>query len=322
VISFRYHVVSLVAVLLALAAGIALGSGPLQRSETDGAGESTEADQLVAAEARADEAQEALTFSDSYALATAPGIVGARLANRAVTLVRRPGADDAAVTGLTEMVERAGGAVTARVELGERLLDVANRQLVAELATQMHASAEGVVQVPAGASGYERMGLLLAHAVAAKLPAGAPLDDTGDSILAGVSTADLVTTQGNIERRGSLVLAVSGEPYGTADQRTGSGSIVNSLLNALDQGSAGVVLAGPVGSAAPDGLVGALRSDPTNAGTVSSVDVADRVAGAVVAVLALVGEVDGIAGHYGTAAAADGAVPQPPAADPGTSAPE
>jgi hypothetical protein len=309
VISFRYHVVSLVAVLLALATGIVLGSGPLQRDDTAVGTETGDAEALAAAESRASAAEEGLAFGDSYAAATADPLVEGNLTGRAVTLVRLPGAEEAAVADIAGMVDRAGGTVTAQVTLGEKLLDVANRQLVAELATQMQRSARQAVQVPAGASGYERMGLLVGHAVASEVKDGDPVDGAGDSILAGVSTADLVTTQGNVERRGSLVLVVSGNPYGTADLRAGAGSIVNTMVTALDASSDGAVLAGPVSAAAEDGVVGTLRADPTAAGNVSSVDVADHVAGAVVAVLALAEQAAGNVGHYGSSAAADGAVP-------------
>lgn len=308
-ISFRYHVVSLVAVLLALATGILLGSGPLQREDAADGTETSAAESLAAAEARASLAEEQIAFGDSYATATADALIEGGLTDRAVTLIRLPGAEDTAVAQLTDMVDRAGGAVTARVTLGEELLDVSNRQLVAELATQMQRSARRSVPVPAGAGGYERMGLLVGHAVASETDGGDAVTDEGDSILAGVSTADLVTTQGRIERRGSLVLVVSGEPYGTADQRTGAGSIVNTMLNAFDTSSDGVVLAGPITSGADDGLVGALRADPVAATNVSSVDVADRVAGAVVTVLALAGEAAGTTGHFGSGSSADGAVP-------------
>jgi hypothetical protein len=207
------------------------------------------------------------------------------------------------------MVARGGGEVTAQVAVGEKLLDVANRQLVSELATQMHDSAQEDVEVPAGASGYERMALLLAHAVTTTRPAGRPVDDAGDGILAGVSSAELVTTRGDLDRRGSLVAVVAGDPYGTADTREGAGSILATLVSALDERSRGVVLAGPVAAAAEDGLVGAVRNDPTAARDVSTVDVVDRVAGAVVTTLALAAEDEGRAGHYGSALAGDGAVP-------------
>jgi hypothetical protein len=323
VISFRYHVVSLVAVLLALAAGIAVGSGPLQRSAADNEGGQERA--LRLARQQATEAEQELAFGDAYADATADRVVAGRLEGRAVTMVGLPGADEESVATVTDLVGRSGGAVTARVTVSEELLDVGNRQLVAELAAQMQREAADEVRVPEQADGYERMAQLLAHAVATTETAGAPVDDVGEGVLAGLSTAELAVTEGEIDRRGSLVVVVTGEPYGSADTQEGAGSILSTLVTAIDARSGGVVVAGPhthrepaesAAAAVADedngvsgGLVAAVRADPTAARAVSTVDVVDRAAGAVATVLAAAAESGGRAGHYGTAESPDGPVP-------------
>jgi hypothetical protein len=307
VITFRYHVVSLVAVLIALAIGIALGGGPLQRSSDDaGDGDS---DSLASTQARLDQVMDSAAFADSYADETADSVLRDAVDQRAVTLLTLPGADDADVTRLTAMVERAGGSVTARAAVGEKLLDVGNRQLVAELATQMTDSAGNGVDMPSDATGYDQMGVLLAHALVSGKAGGEPLDEAGESILAGLDTAELLSLTGDVDSRGSLVVVLAGEPYGSADDRDGAGSILASLASVLDERSDGLVLAGPVASSAEDGLVGTLRADPATADQLSTVDAVERTAGAVVVVLALEAEADGRSGHYGTGAAGDGAVP-------------
>jgi hypothetical protein len=308
VINFRYHVVSLVAVMLALAVGIALGGGPLQRTPDD-APAGGEVQTLASAQAELAQLEEGTAFADDYTDRTADGVLDQAVKDRAVTVLTLPGADDADVTQLTQMVDRAGGTVTAEAVLGEKLLDVGNRQLVSELASQMTASAEDDLGMPDDVSGYEQMSLLLAHALVSHKAAGDDVDGTGESTLAGLATADLLTVDGDVDSRGSLVLVVAGEPYGSADDREGAGSIVSTLLVALDEQSDGVVLAGPVASSAEDGLVGTVRADPTTADVVSTVDALERTAGAVVAVLALREEADGKSGHYGTSAAPDGALP-------------
>ena len=313
-ISFRYHVVSLVAVMLALAVGIALGGGPLQR----GAGGSDDGDSgqsLVDAQAEIAHLEEGTAFADAYAAATADGLLAKAVLDRAVTLVTLPGADDADVTRLTEMVDRAGGTVTLRAAVDEKFLDVGNRQLVSELASQMAATAGNDVAGAGEATGYEQMALLLARALASTKTQGEPIDDVGQSVLAGLDTADLLTVTGEGGQRGSLVLLVAGDPYGGADEREGAGSILSTTVSVLDERSDGVVLAGPVSSSVEDGLVGTVRADPTTAGVVSTVDAVERAAGAVVAVLALEAEAAGRSGHYGTSAAGDGALPRPSEAD-------
>jgi Copper transport outer membrane protein, MctB len=305
VISFRYHVVSLLAVLLALAVGIVVGSGPLQRSDDDGEGDGA----TGVAEAEVAELESRLAFYDEYARASTGALLGTGLEGRAVTLLLLPGATDAAATEVADAVAVAGGTVTARAALDQQLLDVGERQLVEQLAAQMADQAGNRVEIPGDAGGYERMGLLLAHALTSTAPGGQPVDGAGESVLAGLATAELVEVQDDLDRRGSLVLALGGPPYGSADEREGAGTIVATLLSAIDSRSDGVVLAGPLASAEEDGLVGALRRDPVAAAEVSTVDVAGTVGGAVVSVLALAGEGAGRSGHYGSDAAADGAVP-------------
>ena len=305
-ISFRYHVVSLLAVLLALAVGIAAGSGPLQRSDDD---DGDDAGSGATAGADVDELDGRLAFYDEYARASAGALLGTGLRNRAVTLLLLPGATDAEVTEVADAVATAGGSVTARAAVDEKLLDVGERQLVEQLASQMEEQVGNAVDVPSDASGYERMGLLLAHGLATTTPGGEPVDEAGESVLAGLDTAELVTVQGDLDRRGSLVLAVGGPPYGSADERQGAGTILTTLLAAVDGRSDGVVLAGPLASAEDDGLVGALRRDPVAAAEISTVDVADTAGGAVISVMALAGEAAGRSGHYGSEAAAGGAVP-------------
>lgn len=307
-ISFRYHVVSLVAVLLALAVGIVLGGGPLQRDEApvDEAGAPAE---LAAAEETVAAQDALLAFGDSYAERTAPVLLKDRLEGRAVTMVMLPSAEEEVAGRVAEMVNQAGGEVGAQVDVSADLLDVSNRQLVDELGTQMYDDARKDVEVPTGVSGYERFGRLLAYALGTTRDEGATLDRTAESILAAVSTAELVTTRGELDRRGSLVVVVAGSPQGNADQRSGAGSVLSALADALDDSTDGVVVVGPLAASAEDGLVAAVRTDAVAGSHVSTVDVADRVAGAVATVMALTEQADGESGHYGSPDATDGALP-------------
>ena len=317
-ISVRRHVVAWLAVLLALAIGVALGAGPLRLEESDAGSASSAAQSTGSDEAALRELDEGRAFSDAYAAATSRPLVRDALKNRAVTIVQLPGASATTVAHVTDMIEEAGGSVTAQVVLHEKLIDVGNRQLVDELAAQMEKSAQksdqksdqGAVDAGDDATGYERMGALLAHTIVTSKKRGDSVDDAGTDILAGASTAGLVTTPEDIQRRGSLVVAVAGDPFGSQDERAGAGSITATLLEALDRDSRGVVLVGPVASSGADGLIGQLQADPKAAKKISTVDGGDQVAGAVVTVLALQEQAHGGSGHYGSSAAPDGPMPR------------
>ena len=195
--------------------------------------------------------------------------------------------------------------------LGEKLLDVGNRQLVSELASQMAASAEDDLGMPDDVSGYEQMALLLAHALVSHKTAGDDARRDGGEHARRARHRRPAHGRPATSTAGAASCWWSrGSPTARADDREGAGSIVSTLLVGARRAAATASYwPGPVASSAEDGLVGTVRADPTTADVVSTVDAVERTAGAVVAVLALREEADGKSGHYGTSAAPDGALP-------------
>ena len=135
------------------------------------------------------------------------------------------------------------------------------------------------------------------------------MDDSANSILSGLSTADLMSPAGDLARRGSLVLVVSGPGPDDSDEREGSSAVVTALVDAMDDATDGVVVVGPIAAARGGGVVEAVRREVVTAQEVSTVDTLDRAAGQVVAILALAEQAGGDAGHYGSVDAADGVMP-------------
>ncbi|HEX5771027.1 MAG TPA: copper transporter [Nocardioidaceae bacterium] len=309
-ISFRYHIVSIVSVFLALAVGVALGGGPLKGEVDNTLVEQVEADRRAKADLRAQIAALGAgnAFSDDFATRVAPDLVGGSLEGRPVTLLVLPGAEETAITSLTELVEAAGGSVGGTIRAGDGLVDVGNKQLVDELGSQL---LDGVndVTVAEEAGTYERLGAILARAVATDEDGGAAVDDSANSILSGLSTADLMSPAGDQARRGSLVLVVSGPGPDDSDEREGSSAVVTALVDAMDEATDGVVVVGPIAAARAGGVVEAVRREVVTAQEVSTVDTLDRAAGQVVAILALAEQAGGEAGHYGSVDAADGVMP-------------
>jgi hypothetical protein len=310
VISFRYHIVSIVSVFLALAVGVALGGGPLKGEVDNTLVEQVEADRKAKADLRAQISAlgAANGFTDDYAAGTAPDLVGGALDGRAVTLLVLPGAEESAISSLTGLVETAGGSVGGTIRAGEGLLDVGNKQLVDELGSQL---LDGVndVTVPEDAGTYERLGAILARAVATDEDGGAPVDDAANSILSGLSTADLMSPAGDLNRRGSLVLVVSGAGSDDTDVREAASAVVTALVDAMDESTDGVVVAGPIAAARAGDVIDSVRREVVTAREVSTVDTLERVAGQVVSVMALAEQAAGGAGHYGSVDAADGVMP-------------
>ena len=113
VISFRYHIVSIVSVFLALAIGVALGGGPLKGEVDNTLVDQVKTDRQAKAdlEAQITGLRSSNTFTDEFATTVAPGLIGDTLQGRAVTLVVLPTAQQSDVTALKDLVGVAGGTV-------------------------------------------------------------------------------------------------------------------------------------------------------------------------------------------------------------------
>ena len=294
-ITLRHHLLTIVAVFLALAAGIVLGGGPLSDVGPTAATSSGEADAAPAAD------RTQTDYTESVVSALGPATVGGRLAERSVALVTVPGADEQVVTALTEQVTAAGGTVSARYDLSEDLVDPGQKSLVDTLGSQLLTQqAEG--DVAAEASTYDRIGQLLGLAVATKESGGQDVNGKARAIVDAVSGAGLMAEPGNVAQRSPLVLVVLGTDAGDE----GSDAILAGLTQGLAVQAGGVVVAGAT-SDGGEGQLGRLRADPASA-AVATLDGIDTAAGRVAAVLTLQRSLTTPGGAFG-ASGADGPVP-------------
>lgn len=294
-ITLRHHLLTIVAVFLALAAGIVLGGGPLSDVGPTAATSSGESDATPAG----DRAQ--TDYTESVVSALGPATVGGRLADRSVAVVTVPGADEQVVTALTEQVAAAGGTVSARYDLSEDIVDPGQKSLVDTLGSQLLTQqAEG--DVAAEASTYDRIGQLLGLAVATKEAEGQDVNGKARAIVDAVSGAGLMAKPGEVTQRSPLVLLVLGTDAGD----DGSDAILAGLAQGLAVQAGGVVVAG-VTSDGGEGQLGRLRADPASA-AVATLDGIDTAAGRVAAVLTLQRSLTTPGGAFG-ASGADGPVP-------------
>lgn len=309
-ITFRYHLLSLVAVLLALAAGIALGSGPLQGTVSQRLAAGSDQDKRSAATtgSQLQDRQAVEDFQDAFAATAAERLVPQQLDGRTVLLVALPGAAEETLDAVRQQVVDAGATITGQVEVRNSLLDPDERQLAEGVAEQVLDGAPGVPPV-GNLSSYGVVGTALGRAYLTARPTGDAVDDAARTIDTSFVEAGFLAEGEPVQRRASLALVVAGPPA-SADQTsvTGQDVLFSELVQAMDEVAGGVVVVGPVAAGDPGGLVAAVR-DGDAADTVSTVDTVDVSAGQVVAVLALAEQAAGRAGQYGTAAAADGAVP-------------
>lgn len=116
-VNFRYHLVSLIAVFLALTVGVVLGAGPLQT--TIGGGPEEDGQQTEELRAQLDESTQLTEEYEHFTDAVGAELLEGQLDDRSVAFVLLPGATPESVATLSETIQKAGGKVEGRVLLTE-----------------------------------------------------------------------------------------------------------------------------------------------------------------------------------------------------------
>ena len=341
-VDFRYHIVSIVAVFLALAVGIVLGAGPLKDVSDQGLRDSVSsfrAENNTLREQLTDSrAQTAVT--DQFTDQVAATLVAGRLPDAPVVLVVLPGADNDLTDRVSDLLEDSGAAVTGTVSIRDAWTGTdADSRFTGALATAAPSpnaagTGSGTATPSPTTSGDQaatRAAALLAEAVVG--PAGGrtgtatptprrspgPVAGVADvaqsgtvdgSVLQAFTRAGLVDTGSDLTDRAAVavVVAPAAPDQPTTATRTGVDRLTL-LVRALRAAGSGTVVAGPAAAAADGGVVQDVRADPAATSEVSTVDSIDRPAEAVAVVLALVEQVQGGVGDYGAVGTTDGALP-------------
>ncbi len=291
-INFRYHLVSIAAIFLALAAGVALGSGPLDDAKNI-VGDSNDASASV-------ESRDLAGFESAYAKKTGASLVAGKLKGQSVVVFTLPGARADQVKGVRNAMTSGGAKVTGEIALGSKLLDSASRQF-AEGVTQQ--AAKGVKGVATDGDSYLRIGSALGRAYLAKKPA--KVDAPASTISSAFAEGDLISPTRQPKELATIAVIVAGPEVGGDE---GQGDIVSQIAVGFDAQGVGVVLAGPSQSSEEGGYLDSLRSSDV-AGQISSIDVTDSAAGQLMTVLVAQREIGDTAGAFGTSRSADGAIP-------------
>ena len=315
-IDFRYHLVSLIAVFLAVALGIVIGTtqlnGPIL-ADLEGQVDALEQDKR----ALEDQTRTLQTQVDSGALfeeAVAPALVDGSLAGRSVVLVITD--EDVAAETVEEvsaLVGQAGGTVTGTVRLQPEYSDPATASSL-----QSYVTGSGLppgVTLPETDDTGQLVAGLLAAVLMKPAEAGAPAPDTAalSSVLAGLSALDVLTQESASVTPADYAVLLTAGAFPGEDAGARTDTLVD-LAVALDGAGSGAVVAGDAASAQATGLVGVIRADPEISAAVSTVDNADAAAGRISTVLALGREREGTSGKYGTGEDTQPVPPVQPAA--------
>jgi len=302
VIDFRYHLVSIVAVFLALAIGIVLGSTELQGNTIDVLRTSSNLlkNELDQSNAERNTATQQYNTGQTFITTAEPRLLANELPGHRIVLVTEPGASSSVITGITKAAKLAGATVTGEVAIQPKFNDLSGttQSSLSQINSDL-ASTDGTsLATPSNQQ-------TLNQQQAAQLIGTAILATTTAGETTGLSTADATTLLGAYAQAGYITITPAVTDRATlavivtpdtapADGQNDPGTQV---LLAMAQEFAGesaatVVVGSTAGSSSAGSPIGVLRARSV-ASLVSTVDNADAIIGQVSTIWALAEQLRG-----------------------------
>ena len=335
-IDFRYHLVSIVAVFLALAVGIVLGSTELRGAAFSALDRTSSAlsAKLEAADNQNSALQQQVQGDRQFAQAAQPVLVKHLLESERVVIVTTPGAPGGVVNGIKTSLTDAGATVSGQVALSAKFADTSasNLSLLDQLTQQ--ATPSGMTLT--NGSPQQQAAQVLAAALVTKSgnsgsgnskPGngngngnnnsgngngnGSISSQDAQTIVSSFSAGQFISVTGHPTSGATLAVIVT---PATAPQ-DGNSDPVNQAVVALaqefGQASQATVVTGASAGSGTGSAISAVRSSGA-ANNASTVDNADSVVGQIVAVQALEQQMNGHKpGSFGTQSNANSAGPSP-----------
>ncbi|HEY2267914.1 MAG TPA: copper transporter [Streptosporangiaceae bacterium] len=328
-IDFRYHLVSIVAVFLALAIGIVLGSTELQGPAYNLLDKTTSKlqNELGQVSSQRDAAQQQATEGEMYAQAVEPTVLRGLLTKQRLLIVTEPGAQSSVVSGISSAALAAGASITGQINLATKFFDTSGTtQDSLNVTTTDVAQAAGLA-LDSSATYQQQAAQVIATEILTKGDAGsagkAPAADQGTNaatMLQAYAASQFLSTTGQPGNNATLAVVVTPQnppSDGSTDQID---QVLIPLVTELAAKSSATVVVGSSAGSGAGSPIAVLRSNNVSS-QVSTVDDADLVAGQTVAMQALaVGLAGGKAGSYGFTANGATAIAPSPAPSPSASA--
>lgn len=307
-INFRYHVVSLTAVFLALAIGLVVGTAALNGPVSDALNDRVNAlgkDNKQLRE-QVSHLEDETGKQDEFATEIAPLLLPGKLTGRRVTVLSMPSGRDY-VKGVTEMLTTAGATVTGHVQIQDKFVDPARGVELLDLADAALPPGIPVSDIPRNSKGVETSSALLAAVLLNRSPAVAEADRL--SVLTAYTKASYLSMDDKEQVTGpaDAVVLVGNLPYVDREAAAKNDAVVD-LITQFDK--AGPIVVTTAGDSGDGNMVTEVRGDPTLSKTVSTVDNVSSPQGTVATALAAAEQLTGKAGQYGTGAGRSSMLPK------------
>ena len=326
-IDFRYHLVSIVAVFLALAVGIVLGSTELRGvaiSALDRTSSSL-SNKLDAANNENNALQQQVQGDHEFASAAEPVLLKGLLNGKKVVIVTTPGASASVVNGIKTGLSDAGATVSGQVALSSKFADTSasNLSLLDQLTERVTPANLTLVN----GSPQQQAAQVLASALISKGTGSSSKGNSGSNsgsnsgggsgsqnaqtILSSYSAGQFITVSGQPATGATLAVIVTPNSIPQGGNSDPANQAVVALAQEFGTSSEGTVVAGVSATSSQGSAISAVRASGA-ANDASTVDNADTVVGQIVAVQALEQQMNGKKpGSFGTQSDANSAGPSP-----------
>jgi hypothetical protein len=322
-IDFRYHLVSLVSVFLALAVGIVLGAGPLKDQLGTQLTASVESlrQEKTDLNDKLNTTNAALEHRDDFISTVTTSMVAGQLTNRSVVILSLPEVEEK-TDPLDETIKKAGGTVTGRISVNTAWTDPTKVEARTKVVTDLMAELPTGTVANTGETNDRLASLLASALVTTGAEAVGESTEATSTVLDALRSADLIEINGNISglASGAVVLAPPNAGATTAGETAPPDDVLNSyvaLATALDTVGGGTVVTGPASSATDGGVIAAIRNNDAAKDKISTVDSGSTPMGLSTTILALRDLLSGASpGAYGFGSGVDGPMPALPVAVP------
>ncbi len=323
-INFRYHVVSLTAVFLALAIGLIVGTAALNGPAANDLHDRV--NQLSKSNSQYRDRVTKLTADvnnkELFATELAPELLAGKLADRTVLVVSMP-ETATLVPQVDAMLQLSGVKTTGHLEIEDSFVDPTNEPTLLSLATDAQTRA-AINDVATNSDGVETSaGLLSAvlvdHAQTVTAASRTQIQSTFES-------AGYIKTNGKsdnsklITSSAESVVFLAPQPYADGNA-SAENTALFTIATQFDQAiplsptqpdQVGMIVVGAAGASGAGNVIGAIVGDATTNKTASTVDNADTPQGQIALVLALAEQFSGHSGHYGLSSSATSMLPSYP----------
>jgi len=290
VIDFRYHLVSIIAVFLALAVGLLVGAtslgGATEAVLTHEEHLVTQANNTLRAKNSALSSQ--IGADQAFAQAASHRLLSGLLTGKKVVLVVAPNADSALQSSVTSGLQQAGATVTGKIMLQQAFFDPSGQteSSLTQLARQL--APQAGVTLPTASStvyGQQAAAAVIASCIVSKNGDG-PGATVSRSILSAFTNPggylQVSPGPGAPQPATLAVLLTPGGAPSTSAQAKNMNQALVAVATQLQAASAGTVMAGSLSAIGPDSAISMVGGSGP-----STVDNADTSSGQIIVVQAL-----------------------------------